>query len=125
MVLSMMLAAEREQVAGVGRASVQPMHDVVHLDEPSRGAPWHPTTAVAAFDDPSCAIGDDPLRTTDGERKAVTFPHGLHGAVAQQPVTNRHRHVPSVGRGGRTIRHVDVQPGAVAIATRLRRNGGE
>ena len=94
-----------------------PVDDVVDLDEPVRGAAGDAAAAVAAFDDAAGPVRDDVLRTTDREREAVVFEHdralavtGAHpGQVLGAPPPVRRRHRAGLG--------VDVEPGAVPVAT--------
>ncbi len=50
MVLAVMLATRAEQVRSVGAAALQPVNDVVDVDEPAVRAAGHPATLVAPLD---------------------------------------------------------------------------
>ena len=71
------------EIPGVGRATVEPVDDVVDLDEPIGGASRYPAGTIAAFEDAAGAIGHDALCAAHRERHAGTFPHRLADIVAR------------------------------------------
>ncbi len=61
MMHAVMARTQTDQIPRVGSAAVEPVDDVVHLDESVVGASGHPAALVATLDDAARAIGHDPL----------------------------------------------------------------
>ena len=78
---SMVFAAQGDEVVGIGRSVVGPVHDVVHVEPTMIITTRHTTPAVAADDGSSGSFRNNPLRTPDRDRDAVDFAVFESGAI--------------------------------------------
>jgi hypothetical protein len=97
-----MVRAQADQVERVGHTTVEPVDDVVHLEEMVRVASRDTAGGpVAAFDDSAGAFGHDPMGTADRHRKAVVEEDRRECAVAEQSGAQRVGDSVVAGVGGR------------------------
>ena len=89
MVPLVVVAAQADQVRGLGRAAVGPVQDVVDLDVALTAA-RDAAALVAMLDDAARPVGNRALAASDTERNAVAFPHRPEVGIAQQVVAERH-----------------------------------
>ena len=97
---SMMFAAHKQQVVGVGPAAMFPMNQVMHFKTERGVTARDPTHAmITVFNDGAGAGGYDVLGTTNRHWQAVVEKHGGDRAVTGEIAADRVGHIPAGGVG--------------------------
>jgi hypothetical protein len=114
-VQAMVFGAEADQVPRVSDTVSGPVDHVVDFDDPIALAARNAAAGVAVFDEAAGAVGDDVLRSADGDADTVDERDGRHQHVAGDAISccGGDQAIPVVGDVAVLV-HVEVHPVAAA-----------